>query len=107
MDRRMKPGLVSALSMVLIGLLLLVSGAPCTPPAPLSQAQISSLDPCRQRQAPAPECAQDCCRPFDLPAGAPAFHPAAAIALPFDSLAPVAHGRLVRPPIPPPRSPMI
>jgi hypothetical protein len=103
----MTQGLSKLVSAALIGLLLLVSGAPCTSRVPLAHPVIVSLDPCRQGQAPAPQCAQLACKAFDLPAATIACPPLMAAALPFRPIAATASGRLVPPPLPPPRAPMI
>jgi hypothetical protein len=100
-------GLGRAVAVFLIGLLLLASGAPCTPAAAAAQPTASAFDPCRQAQAPAPQCAQIACKTFALPAGPAPCAPAGAAFTAFRPLVQAAAGRLVRPPLPPPRASMI
>lgn len=100
-------GFGRAVAIFLIGLLLFASGAPCTAGAPAPGPSAASFDPCRQKPAPAPECAQIACKTFAIPAE-PAAWPLRAVSLTkFHSVVKKAAGRLVRPPLPPPRVSMI
>ncbi|MDB5691709.1 MAG: hypothetical protein JWO81_772 [Alphaproteobacteria bacterium] len=100
-------GLGRAVAVFLIGLMLLASGAPCTPAAPAAGPSVAAFDPCRRTQAPAPQCAQIACKTFAIPATPAACPPALAAFVPFRLAVTKAAGRLVRPPLPPPRASMI
>jgi hypothetical protein len=96
-----------AIAIFLIGLVLLASGAPCTPAAFAAGPSASSFDPCRRTQAPAPQCAQIACKTFAVPATPATCPPALAAFVPFRLAVRTAVGRLVRPPLPPPRASMV
>ncbi|HEX4737157.1 MAG TPA: hypothetical protein VH331_06310 [Allosphingosinicella sp.] len=100
-------GLGRAVAVFLIGLLLVASGAPCTAAAPVIAPSAASFDPCHQTQAPAPQCAQIACKTFAVPAETAACPPPSAAFVQFHSVVKKAAGRLVRPPLPPPRASMI
>jgi hypothetical protein len=102
-----RPRFGKLLPILLIGLLLLVSGAPCTA-APLSARPVaSSLDPCKQREAPSTSCAQLACKAFQLPAAIPVGSPPVCLSIPFWPATGDAPGRFLTPPLPPPRAPMV
>jgi hypothetical protein len=102
-----RPGFGKLLSVLLIGLLLLVSGAPCIA-APLSARPVaSSLDPCKQREAPSTSCAQLACKAFQLPAAIHLRDPLVCRSAPFLAAAVEAQGRFLPPPVPPPRAPIV
>ncbi|HEY8003520.1 MAG TPA: hypothetical protein VIE16_04790 [Phenylobacterium sp.] len=95
---------------VLVGLVVLLSAAPCTGIAGPAgaQARVSApSDPCQARHAaPATACAQLACQlaaepPFAWSAPAPALSSAR-----FDPRCDAALGRDDAPPLPPPRLPM-
>lgn len=100
-------GLGRAVAVFLIGLLLAVSGAPCTAAVPAAAPCATSFDPCRQTQAPAPQCAQIACKIFAVPAEPAAAPPPPDGFVAFHSLVRKSAGRLVRPPLPPPRASML
>jgi hypothetical protein len=92
-------------AVLLIGLFIAASGAPCRA-SPATALSVSALDPCRQVQAPASECAQINCKTFAVPA-APfvnALSPATSVQ--FHDVVKKAGYREVRPPLPPPRQSM-
>jgi hypothetical protein len=102
-----RPGCGRLLSVLLIGLLLLVSGAPCVA-APLSARPVaSSLDPCKQREAPSTSCAQLACKAFQLPAAIHLRDPLACQSTPFSPATVEGPGRFLPPPVPPPRRPIV
>lgn len=100
-------GFGRAVAVFLIGLLLAVSGAPCTAAAPVAAPCASSFDPCRQTQAPAPQCAQIACKIFAVPDAPAAAAPVPALFVAFHFVVKKSAGRLVRPPLPPPRASML
>jgi hypothetical protein len=102
-----RAGLGRAMAVFLIGLLLAASGAPCAAALPAAAPCATSFDPCRQTQAPAPQCAQIACKIFAVPAEPVAAAPRPAGFVAFHSLVRKSVGRLVRPPLPPPRASML
>jgi len=103
----LKAGWGRALAVFLIGLLLAMSAAPCMAAAPVVGPSAAAFDPCHETQAPAPECAQIACKTFAVPAAPALPMRAPAVVPPSDRRIETAAGRLVRPPLPPPRASMI
>jgi len=105
-------GLRRWLALWLVGLVLAVSGAPCSgiaAPRLGGPAVSAPADPCRSQSrslAPAQACAQIACQVMlrPLEAAAPAAPVAAAI--PYRQAADLRPGRGEPPPDPPPRLPM-
>ena len=91
----------------LIALLIAVSAGRCDAQVPSQRVSVVSSDPCHQSQAPVSQCVLITCKVFTL-AAAP--QPCVLASDDFVAFVPVeklTSGRLVRPPLPPPRSSMI
>jgi hypothetical protein len=93
-------------AVILIGLFLAASGAPCTA-SPVSTLSVSSFDPCGQMHATPSECAQINCKTFAVPAATSVGAIPLTASIQFHAVADKAADRLVRPPLPPPRASMI
>jgi hypothetical protein len=74
---------------------------------PAAQPRAISFDPGRQTQAPARQCAQIACKIFAVPDAPVAAAPVSAGFVAFHALVRKSVGRLVRPPLPPPRASML
>src|SRR4051812_48148795 len=92
-------------AVLLIGLFLAASGAPCKA-TPASALSVSALDPCSQVPAPASECPQINCKTFAVPVTPSVSELPPTSSVQFHNVAKNAGDRLVRPPLPPPRDPM-
>jgi len=96
-----------AVAVFLIALLLIASGAICVPAVAAASPSIAAFDPCRPAPAPSPQCAQIACKTFAIPQAAAPCARAAGAAPSFRPFVPMIAGRLVRPPLPPPRASML